>query len=96
MRRLVWSEVRDLLSIAAVDSVDDLIFVLEEYRADPPLPDEEIDLRAAARVHENPRSRYTYGRLRRSVEALYLPVVTEEHASHSGVDAFVCRTSPIP
>lgn len=44
MRRLVWSEVRDLLSIAAVDSVDDLIFVLEEYRADPPLPDEEVDL----------------------------------------------------
>lgn len=44
MRRLVWSEVRDLLSIAAVDGVDDLNVALQEYRADPPLPDEEVDL----------------------------------------------------
>lgn len=42
-RRLVWSEVRDLLDIAACDSVDDLIMVLEEYRADPPLPNEPVD-----------------------------------------------------
>lgn len=42
-RRLVWSEVRDLLDIAACDSVADLIRVLEEYRDDPPMPNEPVD-----------------------------------------------------
>lgn len=42
-RRLVWSEVRDLLDIAACDSVDELLHVLTEYRDDPPLPNEPVD-----------------------------------------------------
>lgn len=42
-RRLVWSEVRDLLDIAACDSVDELIVALERYQADPPLPNEPVD-----------------------------------------------------
>lgn len=35
---LTWSEVRDLLSVAGVGTVDELITALEEYRADPPPP----------------------------------------------------------
>ncbi|WP_268866085.1 hypothetical protein [Microbacterium sp. ZXX196] len=42
-RRLVWSEVRDLLDIAACDTVGELIGALEQYRADPPLPDQPIE-----------------------------------------------------
>ena len=42
--RLVWSEVRDLLDLAECDSVTELIGVLEEYRADPPLPNAPVDL----------------------------------------------------
>lgn len=42
-RRLVWSEVRDLLSIAECDSVDELLVALKQYRNDPPLPDEPVD-----------------------------------------------------
>ena len=36
MRLLVWSEVRYLLDVAR--DVDELIAMLEQYRADPPLP----------------------------------------------------------
>lgn len=36
--RLTWSEVRDLIDAAGVDTLDQLIGVLETYRADPPLP----------------------------------------------------------
>ncbi|WP_162621788.1 hypothetical protein [Microbacterium suaedae] len=43
-RRLVWSEVRDLLDLAACDSVDELIGALETYRADPSLPNEPLDV----------------------------------------------------
>lgn len=43
-RRLVWSEVRDLLDIAACESVDELLVALVEYRDDPPLPNEPVDL----------------------------------------------------
>lgn len=42
-RRLVWSEVRDLLDLAACNSVDELIGALELYQADPPLPNEPVD-----------------------------------------------------
>ncbi|NHI16889.1 hypothetical protein [Microbacterium excoecariae] len=42
-RRLVWSEVRDLLDIAACGNVTELIEALEQYRADPPLPGEDVD-----------------------------------------------------
>ncbi|WP_158685466.1 hypothetical protein [Microbacterium halophytorum] len=42
-RRLVWSEVRDLLDIAACVDVDELIGALREYQADPPLPNEPVD-----------------------------------------------------
>ena len=38
MRLLVWSEVRDLLDTAGARDVDELIAMLEQYRADPPLP----------------------------------------------------------
>lgn len=42
-RRLVWFEVRDLLDIADCASVDELLFALEQYRDDPPLPNEPVD-----------------------------------------------------
>lgn len=42
-RRLVWSEVRDLLDIADCISVDELMIALEQYRDNPPLPNEPID-----------------------------------------------------
>ena len=38
MRLLVWSEVRDLLDVADAQDVDELIRMLEAYRADPPIP----------------------------------------------------------
>lgn len=43
-RRLVWSEVLDMLDIAGCASVDELIVALEQYRADPPLPNEAVTL----------------------------------------------------
>lgn len=42
-RRLVWSEVRDLLDIADCEDVDELIGALELYRDDPPMPNEPVD-----------------------------------------------------
>ena len=42
-RRLVWSEVRDLLDIADCEDVPELIRALEAYRDDPPLPNESVD-----------------------------------------------------
>lgn len=42
-RRLVWSEVRDLLDVAGVSSIDELLVALERYRSDPPLPNEPVD-----------------------------------------------------
>ena len=42
-RRLVWSEVRDLLGIADCEDVPELIRALEQYRDDPPLPNEPVD-----------------------------------------------------
>lgn len=44
MMRLVWSEVRDLLSVASCETVDELIDALTAYRDDPPLPNEAVDL----------------------------------------------------
>ena len=42
-RRLVWSEVRDLLDVAACDTIDELLEALRTYQADPPLPNEPVD-----------------------------------------------------
>lgn len=43
-RRLVWSEVRDLLDMTGCVDVAQLIGALEQYRADPPLPGEAVPL----------------------------------------------------
>ena len=40
MRALVWSEVRDLLDVAGVDSIEELITALGDYRAEHPAPTE--------------------------------------------------------
>ena len=42
-RRLVWSEVRDLLDLAACDNIDELLEALRVYQAEPPLPNEPVD-----------------------------------------------------
>lgn len=42
-RRLVWSEVRDLLDVAACVDVDELMMALRAYQADPPMPNEPVD-----------------------------------------------------
>ncbi|GGO59202.1 hypothetical protein GCM10010910_01610 [Microbacterium nanhaiense] len=43
-RRLVWSEVRDLLDMTGCVDVAELIGALEAYRDDPPFPNEPIPL----------------------------------------------------
>lgn len=42
-RRLVWSEVRDLLGTTGCDTVEELQEALQQYLDDPPIPNEPVD-----------------------------------------------------
>lgn len=44
-------EVRDVLDVAAVDRLKELVTVLETYRADPPFPHESVDNHRVSVAH---------------------------------------------